>query len=86
MSYKNKEDKGELSETEYNPTEEDQDLHEKFAKLNRKLESLYKEEANIRKELRMFELKLRKKIKLQKQTIKPPTPLKEKERFKRLNI
>lgn len=53
-----------ITETEYIPTDEEEDLHEQFVKLNRKLEAIHKEEENIRKELRIVELKLRKKIKL----------------------
>ena len=44
MSYKGSEDQEDLTETEYIPTDYEEDLHQQYEKLHRKLESVYREE------------------------------------------
>jgi flagellar biosynthesis/type III secretory pathway chaperone len=44
-----------LSETEYIPSEDEEDINERILKVHKKLEHIYKEETSLMKELRQLE-------------------------------
>ena len=56
MSWRTDEkDERETSETEYIPTDDEEDINDGIKRIHRELEDLYEREENLRKELRKLE-------------------------------